>query len=78
VDHTVVPPGSSIGVHAHLGNDEIYLIVSGEAVLTLDGREHVVAAGDVTITPSGSSHGLRNDGPENLVMFVVQVGRGSS
>ena len=75
IDRTVVPAGSSIGEHRHEGNDEIYIVVSGEGVLTLDGQEHRVAPGDVAVTSSGSSHGLCNVGPEPLVMFVVQVSR---
>jgi mannose-6-phosphate isomerase-like protein (cupin superfamily) len=77
VDYTVVPSGSSIGVHGHEGNDEIYLVVTGEATVTLDSREHPVTSGDVIVTPSGSSHGLRNDGSKPLIMFVVQVGHGT-
>jgi mannose-6-phosphate isomerase-like protein (cupin superfamily) len=75
VDHAIVLPGTSIGVHRHEGNDEIYLVVSGTARMVVDGTEHRIAARDVVVTPSGSSHGLVNDGDEPLVMFVVQVGR---
>jgi len=78
VDYTVVPPGSSVGIHGHDGNDEIYLIVSGEGTATLDGERYAVGAGDVLVTPSGHSHGLENDGTAPLVMFVVQVGHGRS
>jgi mannose-6-phosphate isomerase-like protein (cupin superfamily) len=77
VDYTVVPPGSSIGFHSHEGNDEIYLVVSGQATMSVDGQEHRVQASDVIVTPSGSAHGLRNDGKEPFVMFVVQVGHGA-
>lgn len=74
VDYTVVPPGSSIGIHGHEGNDEVYLIVSGRGNATMDGERHAVGPGDVLVTPSGHSHGLENDGDASLVMFVVQVG----
>lgn len=70
---TTVHPASSIGVHPHSDNEEIYLILSGEGVATLDGREVRVRPGDVMVNHPGGSHGLRNDSTEELRVFAFAV-----
>lgn len=62
----ILPPDASIGPHAHVGEDEIYLILRGSGVLTEDGRETRVQAGDAVLTGNGSAHAIRNDGTEPL------------
>lgn len=65
-------PGHSVGIHKHEGNEDSYLIVSGEGIYTDEnGVESVVKAGDMTICRSGHSHGIRNEGKEPLVFFTV-------
>ena len=68
---TELPPGSSIGEHAHQdAREEIYLIQYGEGVMQMDGEERPVRAGDVILTRIGSSHGLRNDSAAMLGVFI--------
>jgi uncharacterized cupin superfamily protein len=69
----VLPPNSSIGVHKHTGDQEYYYIVSGCGVMTLDGREHKVTAGDITIVFPGGTHGLANRSDEDLRVIVTSV-----
>lgn len=65
-------PGSSIGLHKHLVNEDTYIILSGEGIFTdSDGIETHVKAGDITIARAGQSHGLRNDGTEPLRFIDV-------
>jgi mannose-6-phosphate isomerase-like protein (cupin superfamily) len=64
-------PGSSIGEHPHLGDDEIYFVISGNAIMMVDGEQRAVGPGSVVLTRSGSRHGLRNAGTEELRLFVV-------
>ena len=63
--------GSSIGVHPHDNDEEIYFIIAGRGVMVVDGVEQRVAEGDVVLTYSGSSHGLRADPDTNLRIFVA-------
>lgn len=72
-DYAVLPPGTSIGVHRHGANEEIYLVLDGEGTMTLDGETFRVGKGDVVLNRSGGEHGLRNDGTAPLRLFVVQV-----
>ena len=66
----VLAPGVSIGVHAH-ADEEYYYILSGRGTMTLDGEEIAVGPGDITAVYPGGSHGLANDGDEELRVLVI-------
>jgi mannose-6-phosphate isomerase-like protein (cupin superfamily) len=62
-------PGSGIGYHEQK-EDEIYYVLSGRGVMTLDGKEHEVGPGTAILTRPGSSHGLKQVGSEDLVIMI--------
>ena len=62
-------PGSGIGYHQQ-AEDEIYYVLSGSGVMTLDGKEYQVGPGDAILTRTGSSHGLKQTGPDDLVIMI--------
>ncbi len=66
-----VPPGSSIGLHAHTGDFEIIYILSGRGTAVDDGAEAVLEAGDILYTGDGHTHALRCEGPEPLEILAV-------
>lgn len=72
----ILPPGVSIGVHPHTGDEEYYYIVSGSGVMTLDGAEYAVEAGDISAVYPGGSHGLENRSNADLRVIVISVRRG--
>ena len=79
VDFTVVPPETSIGVHRHTGdNEEMYVVLSGRARMTLDGASFDVVPGDVIVNRPGGRHGLRNVGAVDVTLVVIQVPVGAS
>lgn len=63
--------GSEVGYHLHDEDIEIYYILSGKAVYNDDGEEACLSAGDVTYTPVGSSHAIKNVEDEDLVFMVI-------
>lgn len=72
----VLHPGAAIGYHLHDGSepglgDEVYYIVSGRGELTLDGKKQEVGPGTAILTRLGSSHGLRQQGNEDLVILMA-------
>ena len=73
VGMTVIPPGASIGDHAHGEEEEVYAVMSGEGIATLDGTQQRVRPGDVMLNVPGGTHGLANDGREDLVIFAFCV-----
>src|SRR5918994_796449 len=62
-------PGSGIGYHEQT-EDEIYYVLSGRGVMTLDGKEHEVGPGTAILTRPGSSHGIKQTGNEDLVILI--------
>ncbi len=73
VDYAVLPPGASIGVHSHVGNEELYLVLEGCGVMHIDGEEVEVQAGHVVVNRDGGTHGLRNNSSADLRLFVVEI-----
>lgn len=74
VDYAILPPGSSIGRHRHATDEEeLYLVLAGSGVLWRDGEQLAVRAGDLVRNRPGGEHGLRNDGPEVLKLFVIEL-----
>ena len=69
-DH-VLSPGVSIGLHDHVDDEEYYYILSGSGLMTLDGVEYTVSAGDMTAIYPGGSHGLYNNTEEDLRVLVI-------
>jgi len=69
----ILPPGASIGPHAHVEEDEIYLIQKGQGLMTDGGKEFQVAVGDAILTGQGASHSIKNTGAEDLVVTAVII-----
>lgn len=46
-------------MHTHPDSDETLYILAGEILMNMDGTEHRVAAGGVTIAPRGVPHAFK-------------------
>src|SRR4051794_12747960 len=62
-------PGSGIGYHEQK-EDEIYYVLSGRGMMTIDGKSFEVRPGAAVLTRPGSSHGLKQTGPDDLVIMI--------
>jgi mannose-6-phosphate isomerase-like protein (cupin superfamily) len=63
-------PGGNNLPHRH-AEAEIYLILEGEGVLTVDGKESAVATGTAIFIPGNAWHALRNTAATDLKLFYV-------
>jgi mannose-6-phosphate isomerase-like protein (cupin superfamily) len=61
--------GSGIGYHVQT-EDEIYYVLSGKGEMTADGKTFEVTPGTAVLTRTGSSHGLKQAGNEDLVILI--------
>jgi mannose-6-phosphate isomerase-like protein (cupin superfamily) len=61
--------GSAIGYHLQ-NEDEIYYIVGGSGIMTMNNERFTVKAGDAILTRPGNSHGLQQTGNEDLVIII--------
>jgi len=69
--HTTLQPGHSIGFHVHNGESETYYIYSGKAEFNDNGTLQTISAGDVTHTPPGHGHGIKNIGDTPLEIIAL-------
>lgn len=66
-------PGQEILPHIHPQGQDTWTILSGQGDYVLDGAgtRQPVVAGDVVVAPIGNIHGIRNSGPEPLILISV-------
>ena len=66
--------GVSEGDHIHEGPsslEEIYYFLCGEGVMTIDGEEITVSAGDAIMVPPGVDHGITSTGAIPLKLIII-------
>jgi mannose-6-phosphate isomerase-like protein (cupin superfamily) len=66
-------PGDSAGKHTHTHTEEIYYILRGTGLVTVDDVQRRVSQGDVVVTPLNSRQSVTNDRSEDLAFIVVEV-----
>ena len=62
-------PGRASGARIGTIRRELYFLLEGEAVVTIDGAEFPVAAGACVFIPGDAEHGIRNAGT-GIVRFL--------
>lgn len=75
--HTVLKPGAwSSQRHWHDGEDELLVMLSGEAVLVEDEGRTMLTAGDICAWPAGSTNGhhVINESDADCSFVVVSAG----
>lgn len=55
--------------HIHLLQDELFQVVKGRFIGTIDGKEHVLEAGEEVMVKRGSVHTFRNGDPDQELVF---------
>ena len=68
-------PGAEVGYHIHSTDSEAYYILSGVGEYTENGNTYHVGAGDVSYTPMGGGHGIKNIGdcPLEFIALILNV-----
>ena len=69
-----VLPGKRLSYQKHSRRSEHWMLVRGEATVTLDGRDVAVKAGDTVDIPTGTAHRIENPGRELMVFIEIQRG----
>ena len=69
----VLKPGCGIGFHVHETDSELFYIVKGTAVYDDNGEKTTVSAGDVTLTPAGTGHSIKNESDEDVELVALIV-----
>jgi len=74
VKRIVVTPGHRLSYQRHSQRSEHWMIISGAPVVTLDGTDHPLRAGDAIDVPVGSAHRISNPGEQDVVLIEIQSG----
>jgi mannose-6-phosphate isomerase-like protein (cupin superfamily) len=65
----VLKKGAAIGYHPQ-NDDEIYYVVSGTGMMSMNNDSFAVKSGDGVLTRPGNRHGLRQTGNDDLVIII--------
>ena len=74
VKRIVVNPGAALSLQSHLYRAEHWIVVSGTALVTLDGTLSTVQKNQSIYIPQGAQHRLENKGAAPTVLIEVQTG----
>lgn len=64
-------PMAYVAEHVHQVQEQIYHVLDGEGLLTLDDERVLMRRHDYVFVPPGVRHGFTNNGLEPLVFLVV-------
>ena len=70
VGHARIEPGDRLAEHRHAPS-EVYLVLRGEALVTLAGEPHRLRAGDTLLIPPDALHACESVGTEPLRFAYV-------
>ena len=64
-------PAAYVEEHVHKIQEQIYYVLEGEGVLTLDAERHLMRPHDYVYVPPGIAHSFTNTGLDGLVFLVI-------
>jgi quercetin dioxygenase-like cupin family protein len=73
IDHRIscYAPMAHVTEHVHKVQEQVYHVLEGEGLLTLDGERRVMRRHDYVFVPPGVRHGFVNNGTVPLVFLVI-------
>ena len=74
VKRIVVLPKGRLSYQLHASRSEHWTIVSGQALVTVDGGDFPLTVGESVDVPAGAAHRVANAGSDKLVFIEVQRG----
>jgi quercetin dioxygenase-like cupin family protein len=64
-------PNAYVGEHVHKVQEQVYYVLEGEGILTLDDTRNLMRPHDYVYVPPGVRHSFTNTGTAGLVFLVV-------
>ncbi len=71
VAEVTIKPGDSVLEHYHIRSEELFYILEGEGLMTVEGESGSVGKGDAVAVFPGMAHKVKNTGDNDLVMLVM-------
>jgi uncharacterized cupin superfamily protein len=73
MDHEVIPPGASDGLHYHSGVEEVYYVMDGTATFQLNDEKGTIKAGDAIPVKFNEAHAIINNGTAPIELLVMGI-----
>ena len=73
VDHLVLPPGASEGLHRHTGVEEVYYVINGSGEVTVGAETSPIEKGDGVPLQLNDAHAFRNTGSGDLEFMIIGI-----
>jgi mannose-6-phosphate isomerase-like protein (cupin superfamily) len=73
MDHLLLPPGTSEGVHRHPGIEEVYYVLNGAGEAQVNGETAAIRKGDAVPVLLNEAHAFRNAGPGDLEFMIIGI-----
>ncbi len=74
VKRIIVEPGKRLSYQRHSKRSEHWFVVSGEALVILDGVDNVLRAGEAITIAQGTAHRIENIGTKPVLLIEIQYG----
>mgnify|MGYP003118582188 FL=1 len=74
VKRIIVKPSGRLSYQFHHERNEVWVIVQGEATVTLDDEEKIFTETQIVEIPVGTKHRVENKGKEDLIFIETQTG----
>ena len=73
IDHRIscYQPMAHVAEHVHQVQEQVYHVLEGEGLLTLDDQRHLMRRHDYVFVPPGVRHSFTNNGLTPLVFLVI-------
>jgi mannose-6-phosphate isomerase-like protein (cupin superfamily) len=73
VDHLLIPPGASEGLHYHTGVEEIYYVMDGEGQVRVNDETQPIHKGDGVPILFREAHSFTNTGSSDLELMIIGI-----
>lgn len=73
VDHLLIPPGASEGLHRHKGVEEIYYVLNGAGKVQVNDETADIHKGDGIPIRFNEAHSFTNNGSADLELMIVGI-----
>lgn len=64
-------PMAYVQEHVHAVQEQVYYVIEGEGILTMNEARHLMRAHDYVYVPPGVRHSFTNTGTNGLVFLVI-------
>ena len=73
MDHLVITPGATDGLHRHPDLEEIYYVISGDGEVKVNSETAAIHKGDAVPVFKDEAHAFANNGTQDLELMIIGI-----